>query len=47
VDSGYVGTNIQVVVGNVIVPRGMKAWLSFFHFSFVLMEACDRLRVGV
>ena len=47
VASGYVGTNIQVVVGNVIVQRGMKAWLSFLHFSVVLMEVCDRVRVGV
>jgi len=47
VSSGYVGKNIQVFLGNVIVKTGMKAWLSFIHFSFVLVEACDRVRVGV
>jgi hypothetical protein len=47
VGSGYVEKNTQVVLGNVIVKRGMKAWLSFFHFSVVLLEACDRVRVGV
>jgi hypothetical protein len=47
VASGYIGTYIQVVLSNVIVQHGMKAWLPFFYFSVVLMEAYDRVRVGV
>ena len=41
------GKNIHVALGNVIEKRGMKARLPFFHFSVVLMEACDRVRMVV
>lgn len=43
VGGGYVGKNIQVALCNVIEKRGMKARLSFLHFSVVLMEAFDRV----